>query len=479
MKTTWAILLVALSQAVPAAGQQIGTNFTGSNIFDAGFIPPDSMGAVGPNHVVEMLNGRYRVYAKDGTPVTAGESLDDFWIDSGINPINFAFDPRVLYDPGAERFYAAAVDNARGANNLLVAVSNSDDPTAGWTGFQIDADTDNSQWADFPQMGFNESGVFVSANMLPLSGNLTVNLLVLPKSDLLAPVPTVANRTLIEDLDPATTGGPSFQPASDYDSADLSQPMRLFSTQDNFVTVDVLQIDGPVTSPTVNNIADVIASFHADPPLAQQPGPKRNIDTGGDRTRSKVTLIGDAYWGVHGAQDPVSGNANVRWYQIDAATNTLLQEGTISDPDLDLYYPSIAVNEFGNVVIGMTGSSETVFPSAYALVGQTAAGTTTFGDPLLLASGVASYERLDGSGRNRWGDYSATQVDPNDPRSFWTFQEFVSAEDEWSIQITEIRVVPEPGSLATALLLLAATGLLASRFGANARDRFASVVAPE
>ena len=84
-------------------------------------------------------------------------------------------------------------------------------------------------------------------------------------------------------------------------------------------------------------------------------------------------------------------------------------------------------------------------------------GVTRFGTPLLLAEGQADYQRLDGSGRNRFGDYSATLVDPDDPRSFWTFQEFVPATNRWSIQITQL-LVPEP---STGLLV--ALGLLVLR----------------
>ncbi|MDP6381065.1 MAG: PEP-CTERM sorting domain-containing protein, partial [Phycisphaerae bacterium] len=75
----------------------------------------------------------------------------------------------------------------------------------------------------------------------------------------------------------------------------------------------------------------------------------------------------------------------------------------------------------------------------------------------LLKQGTSSYERLDGIGRNRWGDYSATVVDPDDPMVFWTFQEWASGEDAWSLQVTQI-IVPEPATfvfLAAGLLVVA------------------------
>jgi hypothetical protein len=74
---------------------------------------------------------------------------------------------------------------------------------------------------------------------------------------------------------------------------------------------------------------------------------------------------------------------------------------------------------------------------------------------MLLRAGTGSYEFIDPSGRNRWGDYSATVVDPTDPFRFWTIQERVSGADNWATQITEIRVVPEP-----ATIVIAASGIV-------------------
>ena len=68
------------------------------------------------------------------------------------------------------------------------------------------------------------------------------------------------------------------------------------------------------------------------------------------------------------------------------------------------------MNEFGDVVIGATGTSTTEFASSYALVRR--AGSGVF-DPLQLRAGVANYVNLDSLNRNRWGDYSAT--DPSIP----------------------------------------------------------------
>jgi len=167
-----------------------------------------------------------------------------------------------------------------------------------------------------------------------------------------------------------------------------------------------------------------------------------------------------AIWGVQTVS--YQGHAALRWFRIAADTNTLIQEGLIADGALDFYYGSIAVNKFDDVVIGFNGSSDSQFISTYAVKGATVAGSTRFGEPLQLKAGAGSYFQDFGTNRNRWGDYSATVIDPADPFAFWTFQEFVSSEDHWSTQISQlitgqpenvnslVSLVPDPASFATS-----------------------------
>ena len=139
------------------------------------------------------------------------------------------------------------------------------------------------------------------------------------------------------------------------------------------------------------------------------------------------------------------GQAAIRWYKINAANHSIMQSGTLSDPVLHYFFPSIAANEDGTVVIGCNGSSTNSFVSSYAFVGETINGVTTFGPPLLLEAGSASYKDTQASyGATRWGDYSATSVDPTDPTRFWTIQMVPSARQVYFTQITEVRAVKQP-----------------------------------
>jgi hypothetical protein len=60
----------------------------------------------------------------------------------------------------------------------------------------------------------------------------------------------------------------------------------------------------------------------------------------------------------------------------------------------------------------------------------------------LLKAGVGSYDYRPGGARNRWGDYSATALDPGNARAVWTFQEFAAATDTWGTEISRIQPAP-------------------------------------
>jgi hypothetical protein len=435
------LLLLAPLLVAPGAALEveIGLNFTATDISEAQyFIPPDSQLAVGPEHLVELLNGRYAVYRKSDGTLLQADSLDGFWVGAGVFPQGFSFDPRVLYDARSARWFAVSADASFATNHLLVAVSSSHDPTEGWTGFAVPSDSSGTVWADFPTLGVDEDRVLVSADMYTFGDSFVApSVLVLPLGDLLAASPSIDNATLFERV---TQLGVTPQPVVDLDGSGASALLLSdFSLVGLLVRTDVA---GDPDAPSLEGPTLISTQGFAPAPPAPQPGPKPDLEAGNGvlaNFDSAPVLRGGSIWAVSTVN--ASGRPGLRWLEIDEATNAILQTGVLAHPELALYYGSIAVNEHGHVVIGCTGSSETRFPSSYAIVGGTEDGVTTFGEPILLRAGEADYFLDYGSGRNRWGDYSATLVDPSDSRVFWTIQEFVLAEDVWATQITELRLV--------------------------------------
>jgi hypothetical protein len=421
----------------PQDSIEIGANFTGATVDVSGFIPPDTNGAVGPDHFVELLNGVYSVYDKSGV-LLEQSSLDAFWTTAGVQVDFFSFDPRVLYDPESDRWFAASVDNPGQLNHFLVAVSTTSDPTDGWQAVEIDSDPNDDHWADFPMLGINSDGVFLSANMFPFPGaGVVTSLIAIPKDDLLQAAPSIANVTLFDDLSGTDTGF-SAQPAVAYGTSGSELFLSDYITSSGLLKIS--SIDGPITSPqldVLDRLVDVPPA--SPPPPAIQEGTSATINTLGSRFSSSVVLQDGRLFGVQSIDD--GGHAALRWFMIDdpMSAPVLLDSGIIHPDNLDVYFGSIAVNPLGQAVIGFTGSGPDDFPSAYAVAGTLVRDDLEFGDPILLKAGTGPFTALDG----RWGDYSTTTFDPDDPMHFWTIQEWSAGslggrEDLWATQVTEI-----------------------------------------
>jgi hypothetical protein len=427
-------------------------NFAGLNLNDvvrltnSTVTPPDTMGAIGPTDFVELINGGFAVYSKTTGQAIATESDAQFWKQTaGIQFTGDITDPRIIYDPTSGRWFASAVSvpssnpgSPQGAvpNEFLLAVSNSADPTTGWRGFAINPNAGNL-FLDFPRLGVTPDAVTLVANDFKnLNGSLQSETLVsIPKADLLSLSPTLAYATILNGLD-LSRYGVTIQPVTSF-GAPTGQTTLLATDNNYYGLIDLTQLANAATAqPSLNAPAYISVPPTSLPNPAAQTNTPTQLETGDDRFSSEVYALGNNLWAV---QDiTVNGRAAIRWYEFNQQTNTLLQSGTIADASHDYFFPSIAANSFGDVVIGFSQSGPQEYASSYAVVGTSLGGVTTFGKPIQLKVGVATYS--DGSSSSRWGDYSATSVDPIDPHSFWTVQEYAAAPNIWATQITQIKV---------------------------------------
>ncbi len=463
--------------ADPASGPTavITQNFTGSTINDcpagAFCAGPDANGAVGPRHFVELINNHYGAYRKSDGVWVQSSSMDDFWVSAGVAfaQNEHTVDPHLLYDPVAKRWYACALNNNynKGVNSyigtdLLFAVSKSSDPARGWSGFRISLHPADVANADGTMMGFNRDGVFLrtaktSANKTP-AAYLGHTVVVLPKSDLLSATPSVAGRTVFDisgfdqigtwptlAVDPNTTGAAGILFSANGGLS--SYPFGVYKRTD---------IVGPVTSPTLDFGAGYPdkflfgRSYRIAPPGPQPDANRLPLKVDFPIHQTAAAVKDGELWSVTNAADDGSGRGSIHWLRVSLLNNTLIEEDFIGHPELTYFYPSIAVNGKGDVVIGFNacGPSPGQYASCYAVVGRTTGAGTVFGQPILLKAGAVSYQgslKVDSFGgfgtAAYWGDYSATSLDPEDPNTFWTIQQWPSDNNTWSTQITALAIV--------------------------------------
>ncbi|MDD5762320.1 MAG: fibronectin type III domain-containing protein, partial [bacterium] len=216
--------------------------------------------------------------------------------------------------------------------------------------------------------------------------------------------------------------------------------------------LEVLRIAG--TPPTLSSLGKVEVSPYPIIPTSLPVAPQTQIDTGDTRILNVVYRNGNLY-ATHTVSNSANTKTEVAWYEVvPSSPPTLAQQGRVSHASRFYYYPSIAVNVNGDIALGFSGSSSTEFAGGYytARLNSDPIGST---QPVaLLQAGLASYFKTFGGTSNRWGDFSATVVDPTDDFTFWTLQEYARTGNQWgtwwgSFRITDIIA---PDNVVTTLL---------------------------
>ena len=437
---------------------------------DTGWLPPDTDGAVGPNHTVTAVNGGFTVHTRAGALVSS-TTLNGFWssvLPSGAN----SFDPRILYDRFNSRFIIAALDSGGTADSaLLLGVSTSSDPTGSWILRRYDVDTNNDEWADFPTLGFNKNWITVGLNMFQIGGNYTrPQVYAIDKAALYAGGNGAG--VFWGSLDPANYAFTLF-PATTEDNTTTTQYIaaRWNGNSSGNGLMALYTITGTVASPSFSAAyafpqatgapwSGSAAATNSAPQLGGNP-----VNAGDDRLHT-VLFRNGKIWLAHQVFLPAGAptRAAAQWWSINASTGAVLQRGRVDSGASATWftYPTLAVNAAEDMLIGYSRFSTTQYPSAnYSFRYGTDPVNTTQADTVLKA-GEANYVKFDSVGRNRWGDYSSTQVDPVNDTNFWTIQEYAkSPSSTWGLwwgQIAPNISAPANDNFANATVLPAAAG---------------------
>src|SRR5262249_17177613 len=157
--------------------QTVSSSCLGGPLADSGFVPPDSMGAVGPTQFLVGVNGLVRTFSKAGaTDGALNTSTDAFF--APVLGTAFASDPRVRYDRLSGRWFITMITVDRNAGNLqpvnklLLAVSSGGTITSvssfTFFSFQQDAVTpvgnDAGCFLDYDTLGMDVNALYVGAN---------------------------------------------------------------------------------------------------------------------------------------------------------------------------------------------------------------------------------------------------------------------------------------------------------------------------
>jgi len=458
----------------------------GPSIVDTiGFVPPDTMGAVGSIDFLFSVNGRFQGFTK-AQPHTKVFDMDQVAFWGGVADAAGVSDGHVRYDRATQRWIITEIDVKSQDNHILLAVSSGPDlSTATWSEYALPATggspaEDQNCFADYDTPGIDQNAIYIGANMFGNNGAAPCaltnyehsNLYVLQKAPTLTGSP--ATLTTFYNVVTGTAGIETIQGVDSFDSLSTGYAVAVDETENPRAHLDVWTISNPGTlTPTLSVSTTVPISAERGAlggvltaNNAVSGDPTRPMDDIDDRLFAAVIRDGQL-WTAHNVAVNSSGNSNtgsptrdgVRWYDVAVPGLTLTQSGTVYDGAsnfLQYWMGTVMVSGQGHVAMGLNRAniSTTVEAGAVGRLAGDALGTM-LGFTRFQTSTADAY---DDSGfvsnpANRWGDYTYTSLDPCDDMTMWTTQEYVAGSADggvdWGVAAGKLQA-PPPATLTGA-----------------------------
>ncbi|HEY3104378.1 MAG TPA: fibronectin type III domain-containing protein [Pyrinomonadaceae bacterium] len=407
--------------------------------------PPDTNGEVGATQYVQIVNEGYQVFDKTTGASQLGPSgIATLWQGfGGVCETSGAGDPVVLYDQIADRWVISQFAGASVPTDECVAVSTTGNATGSYYRYAFHL---GNNFFDYPHLSVWPDAYYMSMNVFNSAGTafLGPQPFAFDRAKMLTGLPASFISTGItggsseESYLPADLDG-STLPAAGAPATFVEWPgggtYRTLHFHVDFATPanSTFTLFG---SPAAAGFTQLCGTTRSCVP---QSGTTSKLDGIGDRLMFRLAYrnFGD-HESVVGNYTVSSGSvAGVRWFELRNVTGgpvTVFQESTYQPDSTWRWMGSAAMDQQGNIAIGYSASSGTIFPQIrYA--GRLATDTLNTlgqGEGTLFA-GTGSQT---GTG-SRWGDYSDITVDPVDNCTFWYTTEYYSttASFNWRTRI--------------------------------------------
>jgi len=416
---------------------------------DGSAIPPDTHGEVDSNYCVTAINTVVHIQTRNGINVS-DVPIDGFWSSLLAAHGDGCFDPRVHYDPNYNRWIMVCdVYGQTTYSQINIAVSATGNPTGTWHMYSVIVDPTGANWLDFPCVGFNGKWITVTGNLFSNSSGNDVGAVVyvFNYADIMAG--TGAPYTKISE-----TSSFTLCPAQTYDTYEQSM-FLLEVNSSGSGKLQLWKLTGPVGSPVIASVGYPATTQHwhngGSGDFAPQLGTTNKVQAGDDRITS-VTQRNNYLWCAHTVFLPDPGSVNrcsVMWWQIDTLANPV-QNGLIDDATTPSFfdYASITVNRNNDVLVGHAYLSANMYPSAAYSLHMHYDTSDSMRPSFIFRHGQANYYLIFAGTQNRWGDYSASCLDPINNTDFWTIQESVplSPTNYWDTWWAHIQICPGSAS---------------------------------
>ena len=421
----------------------------------AGFIPPDTNGDVGPNHYVQTVNSAIAIFDKRGNTLAGPMPINTlFGPLGGPCATGSVIDPIVNHDPLADRWVVLGFPFS---SPICIAVSRTNDPvTGGW--FLYAFDVTDLGFPDYPKLGVWRDAYYLTtqrgfpgggldvyaldrAKMLRGGAATFVHFFVAPPSLFLLPAD-------VDGRSPRKGAPAPFVRHVDGEQWGGVDRLEVFEFSVNFQNPQSSTFDLVVGLPTAPFSA-ILCGDNFFGNCAEQPNGTR-LETlpawlmwraQYRNFRKHETLVANHTIDVDNVLDERAG---IRWYELRRRHGRswfIRQQGTFAPQNpaassfLHRWMGSIAMDKQGNMALGFSASSSTVFPGVRYVGrkvndrrGSMPRGGEPDGDFIMMTGAGSQFE-------TRWGDYSSMSVDPVDGCTFWYTQEYIGTADSWRTRV--------------------------------------------
>ena len=416
--------------------------------------PPDTNGAVGPNHYVQVVNGGIAIWNKTGTVVQAAKLVKSLFAGYvGTNAGNGCGthndgDPVVVYDQLADRWFVTqfSLPNVNSKPNFqCVAVSKTADPTGAYSLYDF-------QYAglnDYGKFGIWPDGYYATYNMFDQSSAsafLGADLCVYDRVAMLAGQPATQQcfqqTTAIGGVLPISLDGPIAPPRGEPGffasiGNNAADSIDLWKLKVDWKTPANTKLTGPTTIAVSPFTSACNGGGNCVPALGGG-----QLASLADRLMFRLSYRN---FGTHEAvflnhAVTVGAVTGIRWYELRAPNTvpTVFQQGSYAPADGNSrWIGSLAQDQGQDIAMGFSISSSTTNPSIAWTGRLPTDGVGTMGQGETVIESGLSHE----TGASRWGDYSNMTVDPTDDCTFWFTTEYykTTGTATWDTQIASVK----------------------------------------
>jgi hypothetical protein len=349
----------------------IGNGVAGYNVQ---YAPPDTNIAVGPNHVVEVVNVALTVMSKSGSFLLGPEPINTLWSGFGGHcQTDNGGDPVVKYDSIAGRWLVSQLANTSSTTGPwyeCVAVSTSGDPTGSYNRYAFSY----TDFPDYPKISVWPDAYYVTIHRFNGSGTafLGGEVCAYNRPAMLSGAAATQQckntSSSFGGLLGADVEGSQLPPAS------TPEYLLALGTDNSHLAFWTFHVDWTTPANTTlsapTNVAVAAFSEACGGGICiPQANTSTRLDSLGDRLMYRLAYrnFGDHESLIASHSVAAGSSTGMRWYELRVSNGALaatpvFQQGTYAPDSNYRWMGSIAMDQSGDIGLGYSVSSSTLNP---------------------------------------------------------------------------------------------------------------------